>query len=174
MAFSGNECTVRAVFGQHDPAGASRGCPPLDVVTAVIDALRADGLVAAVGGSGLLVALGLADVAHDWDVTVDAAPASVAAALGRGGLACRDRTERGGIYASAARYVVDGGDHQVDLLVNFALRGPDGVERLPTLVSGGWRGLPLADPAVWARAYRLLGRTPKAVALEQWLARPSS
>jgi hypothetical protein len=148
--------------------------PPLAVVTAVIGALRADGLVAAVGGSGLLVALGLAEVARDWDVTVDASPASVEAALGRSGFAYRDGTERGGIYASAARYVVDGADHQVDLLVDFALLGPDGVERLPTLVTGGWHGLPLADPAVWARAYRLLGRTPKAVALERWLATRSS
>jgi len=38
-------------------------------------------LAPAVGGSGLLVALGLAEVAHDWDVTVDAPVPTVAAAL---------------------------------------------------------------------------------------------
>ncbi|WP_028921456.1 hypothetical protein [Pseudonocardia acaciae] len=141
--------------------------PRLDVVLAVVGALRADGLVAAVGGSGLLVALGLAEVAHDWDVTVDAPTSSVAAALRRGGLDFRDGTERGGVYASDARYVIDGGDHDIDVLVNFALRGPGGVVRLPTVVTGCWRGLPLADPEVWARAYRLLGRAAKATALER-------
>jgi len=143
--------------------------PPLGVLVRVIDALRGRGLTPAVGGSGLLVALGLADVAHDWDITVDGAGSAAAAAVTDAGLAYRDRTDRAGIYATGWRYVVDGGDHDLDLLVNFALHGPHGTERLPTRVTGHWRGLPLADPAVWARAYRLLDRPAKADVLERWL-----
>ncbi len=143
--------------------------PPTDLVVRVIDALVAGGFTPAVGGSGLLVALALTDVANDWDVTVDGDPAGVAAALRAAGVAYRDGTERGGIFDTAARLVVDGGDHDVDLLVGFALHGPDGVEALPTRVTGSWRGLPLADPVVWERAYRLLGRAPKADALQRWL-----
>ncbi|WP_199430959.1 hypothetical protein [Qaidamihabitans albus] len=156
---TGHDCPVRI--------------PPLDVVVRVVAALREQGLTPAIGGSGLLVALGLADVAHDWDVTVDsggtAGAAAVTAALDGAGIRYREDSERGGIYATGRRYVLDGGDHTLDLLLDFAMYGPDGAERLPTRVSGHWRGLPLADPAVWARAYRLLDRPAKADALERWL-----
>ncbi|RBM21665.1 hypothetical protein DI005_09045 [Prauserella sp. PE36] len=63
------------------------------------------------------------------------------------------------------RYVIDG----VDVMVNFALTGPAGVEALPTRVTGEWQGLPIGDPEVWARAYRLLGREAKADLLERYL-----
>ncbi|MBO0882449.1 MAG: hypothetical protein J2P17_19380 [Mycobacterium sp.] len=137
----------------------------------MVQALTVHGLNPALGGSGLLVALGLADVAHDWDVTVDAPNTAVIAALADAALEYRDGTIREGIYATSRRYVIDGGSHDVDLLVNFALHTPTGIETLPTRVTGRWRGIPLADPAVWARAYRLLGRGAKAEALERWLSR---
>jgi len=144
--------------------------PPLDAVTGVLHALQTRHLTPAVGGSGLLVALGLAEIAHDWDVTVDAADSAVITALNDAGMKYRDGTSRDGIYATRKRYVVDGGNHDVDLLVYFALRGPNGVVRLPNRVTGWWHGLPLADPGVWAQAYRLLNRPAKAEALEHWLA----
>lgn len=139
--------------------------PPLATVTAVVEALARAGLTPAVGGSGLLVALGLADLANDWDVTVDAGPEAVRAALRAAGLEFRDATSRADPYRTAQRLVVDGGDHDVDVLVGFALAGPRGTERLPVRVTGRWRGLPLADPAVWRRAYALLGRPEKAALL---------
>jgi hypothetical protein len=40
---------------------------------------------------------------------------------------------------------------------------------LPSSTTRTWRGLPIADPSVWARAYRLLGRTDRADALDAWL-----
>lgn len=132
--------------------------------------MRAHGLVPALGGSGLLVALGLAETAHDWDVTVDAPVAAVDTALRLGGLSYTDATSGDALYATRRRYVIDGGDHQVDLLVGFALCGPAGVERLPTRVTGTWQGIPLADPVVWERAYTLLNRPEKAAALRRWLA----
>jgi len=55
--------------------------PALSVVAAVVDALQARGAVAAVGGSGLLAALGLVDSVRDWDVTTDAETQTVEAAL---------------------------------------------------------------------------------------------
>ena len=140
--------------------------PPLGGVHRLVAVLQLASWRPAIGGSALLVALGLAEGARDWDVTVDAPEEAVVAALDRAGLAYRDETRTDGIYASDRRLVLDG---PIDLMINFALRGPDGVERLPTRVSGCWRGLPLADPAVWARAYRLLGRDAKAALLEESL-----
>ncbi|MHA6629757.1 hypothetical protein ACU61A_30325 [Pseudonocardia sichuanensis] len=145
--------------------------PPLATVTRVVEVLQRHGMAPALGGSGLLVALGLTDRANDWDVAVDAPDDAVRAALDEAGLAYRDATDRSGVYATAWRYVIDGGDHDVDLLVRFALRGPDGVEQLPARVTGHWRGLPLGDPAVWLRAYRLLDRPGRADVLERWTAR---
>ncbi len=140
--------------------------PPLGGVHRLVAVLQVASWRPAIGGSGLLVALGLADTAKDWDVTVDAPVEAVIATLDRAGLSYRDETLTDGIYASDRRLIFDG---PIDLLVNFAMRGPDGVERLPTRVAGCWCGLPLGDPAIWARAYRLLGRDAKAELLEQIL-----
>lgn len=147
------------------------GTPPRDVVDHLVRALRARGMEPAVGGSGLLVALGLADTANDWDVTVDAPDDAVRRVLGEEGFRFADGTTRNATYATRRRFVVDGGDHSVDLLVGFALRSADGEVPLPTRVTGWWNGLPLADPAVWERAYVLLGRPEKAAALRRWLDR---
>lgn len=104
-------------------------------------------------------------------MTVDAPVDVVVAALDGAGIRCREATVRGGVYATGARYVVDGGDHEIDLLVNFALRGTSGgVVGLPTRVTGRWRGLPLGDPGIWFQAHRLLGRRARVDALEGWMA----
>lgn len=125
----------------------------------------------AIGGSGLLVALGLSDVANDWDVTLDTTPSTVTKTLDRADVPYTDRTYPGDRYGTGCRYVVDGGDHQVDVVVNFSLRAATGITALPARVTGEWRGLPLADPVVWARAYRLLDKPDKAELLERWLNR---
>lgn len=141
--------------------------PPIAPMLAVLEALAAEGAVAAVGGSGLLAALALEDEVHDWDVTTEAPVEAVRKALLAIGLAFRADTDREGRYATRERFVVEEGP--VDVLVGFAIRTEDGVQELPTRVTGTWRGLPLADPAVWALAYRLLGRTEKADLLDAWL-----
>ncbi|MFE0424914.1 hypothetical protein [Streptomyces sp. NPDC058953] len=123
----------------------------------------------ALGGSGLLVALGLADQANDWDLTVDSPGDAVHQALVEGGFGFTDRTGGDRLYGTRRRFVIDGGDHSVDLLVGFAVRTADEVVPLPTRVTGVWRELPLADPVVWERAYVLLGRPGKAALLRQWL-----
>lgn len=127
--------------------------PPLGTLTRVIGGLRRYGLAPALGGSGLLVALGLSERANDWDLTVDAPDEAVVAALAEVAPGYREATLRTGAFAGEPRYVVDGGDHDIDVLVNFTLRGPGGPERLPTRVTGRWRGIPLGDPAIekWHR-----------------------
>ncbi|MEU6115888.1 hypothetical protein ABZ840_15355 [Streptomyces sp. NPDC047117] len=143
--------------------------PPVDVVMRVVRSLRARGMEPALGGSGLLVALGLTEIAHDWDLTVDSPEAAVREALDDGGFRFSDGTGGDPLYATRRRFIIDGGGHSIDLLVGFALRSADEVVPLPSQVTGSWRGLPLADPVVWERAYVLLGRPKKAAALRQWL-----
>ena len=117
---------------------------------------------------GLLAAHGLVDEVRDGDLTTDAPSPLVRAVLD--GWPWRDAAVRDGIYATRDRFVVDAADHEIDVLVGFAVH--DGAHRVdfPVRVTGEGNGLPLADPAVWARAYRLIGRPGRAAVLEDWLA----
>ncbi len=142
--------------------------PPLSAVVAVLDALQARGAVAAVGGSGLLAALGLIGRVRDWDVTTDAPTQTVQAALSATGLPVVVASAGQGGYATRARFAVRGVGHDVDVLVGFALRDHGHVVPLPTRVTRIWRGLPIADPEVWLQAYRLLGRQDRAALLQRW------
>ncbi|HEV2370858.1 MAG TPA: hypothetical protein VGS19_01705 [Streptosporangiaceae bacterium] len=147
--------------------------PPIQVLQTVLAALSNAGIVAAIGGSGLLAALGLTSRVRDWDITTDASPQAVKAALAAAGIPCTPQPSGDGTYASRARLCVDGCDHDIDIIVRFAIRTGETVHELPTRITGEWLGLPLADPAVWAHAYHLMGRPGPAVALDAWLANQS-
>ena len=145
--------------------------PPLAPLERLLERLRAHGLAHALGGSGLLAALGLVDRVRDWDVTVAASIESLEAACA--GL-------------DYARFGSDGchADHKltferesVELIANFAFSVPGGVVAIPTLVTGHWRGIPLGSPTAWAVAYALMGeledsarRRERAALLFEWLA----
>ncbi|WP_261166824.1 hypothetical protein [Microbacterium sp. Marseille-Q6965] len=144
--------------------------PPTDTAVRIVAALRERGLPVAVGGSALLASLGLVDRVRDWDITCEGEPAVVTAALDRLGLAWTAPASAGRPFATRARLVVDAGDHEIDVLVGFAAWDGDRLVPFPVGVTGEWRGLPIADPAVWAIAYRLIGRPERAALLERWLA----
>jgi hypothetical protein len=143
--------------------------PRDDVLRVVLAALDEAGIVAAVGGSGLLAALGLVDQVRDWDVTTDASPEAVAAALSMRRIRHSSEPAGDGPYATCARLCVNGGDHAIDIIVGFAVELDGTVVRFPTRITDYWRGLPLADPWVWAEAYCLIGRESRAEALDAWL-----
>lgn len=147
--------------------------PPPTVVRTVQEALAADGVVSVVGGSGLLVSLGLAELARDWDLVVDADPAVVRQTLDRLALRYVEKPATG-MFRTSALLRVDGGDHEVDVIVGFALEAAGGVVRVPARAGESWRGLVMADPRDWAVAYRLMGRADKAASLESWLAQRAS
>jgi hypothetical protein len=121
----------------------------------VVEALERAGLPCALGGSGLLLALGLAETAHDWDVQCDAPPTAVLRALAGRDLVLHGS---GGVHADH-KVVTHGG--RVEVIVRFAFATRRGTCRVPAMGSGRWRGVPLASPEAWAVAYALLGRTAK-------------
>lgn len=133
--------------------------PPVEPVVTVVRRLQTAGVEVALGGSGLLAAHGLVDRVRDWDLTTDA-PATLVEPLMQGldyvdGTdPVRFRTER--------RLVVRAGGIDVDLICRFAIQGELGTCRMPTLVTGEWQGLPLGSLEVWAAAYWMMGRRPKA------------
>jgi hypothetical protein len=143
--------------------------PPVEAVARVVAALAARGADGAIGGSGLLAALGLVESVRDWDLTTDAPESLVVAALDSVGLPYVVEDAGESPYATRARFVVEGGDHRIDLLVAFAVRTQSGIMPVPTRVTRYWHDLPIGDPVAWARAYRAIGRTRSADLLDGWL-----
>jgi len=146
--------------------------PPLAPLRAILDRLELAGLPHAIGGSGLLAALGLVDRVNDWDVTVDADVEAVAHACA--GFPFTRHGEQGG----HADHKLVFEPSRVELIARFAFFGPRGVIRIPTRVTRRWLGLPIGSPAAWAVAYALMAecerdprRRERAGLLFDWLGR---
>jgi hypothetical protein len=142
------------------PTGAT---PPLEILTSLVAALERSGVRCVLGGSGLLAALGLADAVADWDLTTDAALDQVLDATRD---LPRELMGPNGIHADQKVRLEAG---RVELIVRFAIVSDGGTVRLPSLVHGAWRGVPVGSPEVWAAAYRLMGRPAKWKLLRDWL-----
>lgn len=143
-----NECSAVAV-------------PPLETVKLLQERLLAAGIPSVIGGSALLVSLGLLERANDWDLVTDAEPAAVRPVLDEIGLAY-SLAETSGIFRTGALFTVSAEDHEIDVLVQFALEAPEGVVVIPARAGEMWRGLRMARPEEWRLAYRLLGRDDRA------------
>lgn len=141
--------------------------PPLEPLRRVHRALEAGGVVAALGGSGLLYSLGLVDSVRDWDLTTDAPFGQVQAALGALPWQPAPTGDQG--YATAHRINVTPDGADIDLMVGYAVRCERGVVQFPTVVTGDLQGIPVGSPEVWAVAYQLIGRPQKAAALNDYL-----
>ncbi len=129
--------------------------PPIEPLLDVVARVERAGIVCALGGSGLLAALGLVDSVRDWDLTADA-PLERLLPLARG---LRYETAGSDALHADAKLVLP--DLAVEVIAEFAFRVPRGVVRIPTVVTGCWRDLPLASPEAWAVAYDLLDRPAK-------------
>jgi hypothetical protein len=137
-----------------------------------IESLERAGIGVALGGSGLLAALGLTDRVRDWDLTTDAPAEAVTAAL-----AGETSALPGALPGTLSGHDALHADHKLafadgalEIILGFAFFTPAGVVRIPTRVHERKDGLPLASPEGWAVAYHLLGRAEKSRLLFQYLA----
>jgi hypothetical protein len=112
--------------------------------------------------------MGIEVESGDWDLTTDAPLESVRQILGR---TVHEVMGSSGVHADH-KIQVRGGE--IEIIVGFAIRASSGTVRLPTLVTGRWKGIPIGSPEVWAVAYRLLGRLEKSEALFRHLAAQGS
>ena len=126
--------------------------PPREGLAALTARLDAKGIAWAVGGSGLLAALGLVEQVNDWDVQVAGEPDPLRFLF-------HDLDHsfhgNGGCHADAKLTFPR---ERVELITSFAFFAPDGVVRIPLHVARRWNGLPIASPEGWACAYWLMGR----------------
>lgn len=141
--------------------------PELQPLLALTRTLGAAGIECALGGSGLLHSLGLIDQVRDWDVTTDAPLEPVRQALAAFPLTSPGHG--GAAFATGFRLALTADGADIDLMGSFAIRTSAGVCRLPTIVAGSWEGVPTGSPEVWAVAYRLMERHPKADLLSEYL-----
>ena len=151
METAGTECSAVAV-------------PPTGTVRMLQESLFTAGITSVIGGSGLLVSRGLLEKANDWDLVTDAKPAEVRQVLDELGLTY-SRAETSGVFRTEALFRVSAEDHEIDVLVRFALDSADGVVPIPARAGRMWRGLRMARPEEWQLAYRLLGREDRAALL---------
>lgn len=142
--------------------------PPLRVVQALFADLAARGRVV-LGGSALLYALGLTEQVRDWDLVTDVPAEEVAQVLAARDLPAERRSGDSPQFATAALFRVDAGDHDIDVLVDFALRAAGEAVIIPPRSWRSWNQMMLAEPKDWEHAYRLMGRVEKADLLRDWL-----
>ena len=130
--------------------------PPFHLLRSAIARLERAGVEVALGGSGLLAALLLADRVRDWDLTTDAPEAAVIEAL------AGDPHVRSGNDTLHADHKLAYADGALEIILGFAFFTPAGVVRIPTIVSERRDGIPLGSLEAWGVAYHLLGREAKA------------
>jgi hypothetical protein len=136
-------------------ASRSLSTPSLEPLLEVVARIEAEGIGCALGGSGLLAALGLARTVRDWDLTAEA-PLERLLPIARGWR--HETADSSGVHADAKLVFPD---LAIEVIARFAFHAPEGVVRIPTVVTGRWRGVPLGSPEAWAVAYHLLGRPAK-------------
>ncbi|HEY6194229.1 MAG TPA: hypothetical protein VI504_04235 [Candidatus Eisenbacteria bacterium] len=125
--------------------------PPLEPLLGITAHLDAAGIAWAVGGSGLLAALGLVNVANDWDVQVEAAPEQLQWLFAG---VPHTFHGHGGCHAD---WKLAFESARTELIPRFAFYAPGGIVSVPLRVSRRRWGLPIASPEGWACAYWLMG-----------------
>ncbi len=125
--------------------------PPLEPLLGALAKLEAAGIPHALGASGLCAALGLVECVNDWDVTCEADLPALEALFAE---APHTSSGNSGCHADHKLGLEGGG---IELIARFAFFTPGGIVRIPTRVSGRWRGVPVGSPEAWAVAYALMG-----------------
>jgi hypothetical protein len=133
--------------------------PAFEALVEISSRLNSANIIFALGGSGMLAALGLTQEVHDWDITTDANWSEVEpvlVGLNYQMIATKDP------YASKYLCKIQMDETSIDLIGTMAIV-KDGIKReFQTVVDGKWRGIPLSSIEPWIGIYQALGRTEKA------------
>lgn len=144
----------------------TRLTPTFDDLLTISNIFKTAGIEFALGGSGLMYAIGLTVTIHDWDLTTDE-PWSKIEPLLQG--FDYHYLEADDFYATNYRCKIKVGDSRIDLMGGFAIKTERGVHYVATEVTDHWLGVPVGSPEAWALAYKLMGRSEKAEILCNWV-----
>jgi hypothetical protein len=141
--------------------------PDIGNLVAVTQTLDQSGIRYSLGGSGLMLSLGLSDTVGDWDVMVDAPKDQVMKALQHEQVA----EIMSGDYPFGTDYklVVQSDAPQVEIIGGLSIYTDEGLCRLPSIPSAMWNGIQVGSPEVWYVAYALMNRSAKAAILLSYL-----
>lgn len=141
----------------------------------ITDELKESGISCALGGSGLLHALGLVEQVNDWDLLVECSKEKLLKVIQR--YSWQEQSSGDGLFASEYRIQVV--PISIDFIGYFALRSSKGIVRLPLEKEEAegkrngnrhtWHGISLSAPEIWYVAYKMMGREPKAELLYNYL-----
>lgn len=136
-------------------------------LAAVTEKLEQSGISYSLGGSGLMLSLGLTNAVGDWDVMVEASKDRVLHALQRDQIEER----RSGDYPFGTKYklVIQGHGPQVEIIGGLSIYTNKGLCKLPSIPSSIWNGIQVGSPEVWYAAYALMNRMEKAAVLLAYL-----
>lgn len=139
--------------------------PSLNALKNVSAKLTEKGIAHALGGSGLLYALGLTQKVGDWDLMTNASFEILEPVLANW---TWKRLGISGHFASHYLVQIELESSVIEIIGGFAIRDASGeVHRIPSDVSGYWNNIPLARPEAWLQAYRLMNRHDKVKILEK-------
>jgi hypothetical protein len=141
--------------------------PDITSLAVVTGKLEQSGISYSLGGSGLMLSLGLTNAVGDWDVLVEASKDRLLNALQH------DQVEEmtSGDYPFGTKYklVVHSQGPQVEIIGGLSIYTDKGLCRLPSIPSSTWNGIQVGSPEVWYVTYTLMNRMEKAAILLSYL-----
>jgi len=142
--------------------------PSLSALKLFSQMLSSQNIPHALGGSGLIFALGGSCTVHDWDLTMHTTWDKLQNALND---IPHQYLKCDGIFATDFRCNLNFLDANFDLMNAFAIKDQNDIYRMPLKVTGHWNGVPLGCPEEWIKVYGLINRPEKVKLLEDCLAK---
>ncbi|KRF08062.1 hypothetical protein ASG89_16640 [Paenibacillus sp. Soil766] len=141
--------------------------PDIRSLVAVTRSLEQAGIRYSLGGSGLMLSLGLTDTVGDWDVMVEAPLEQVKHALQHEQI--EEITSGDYPFGTDYKLVVHCDAPQVEIIGGLSIYSSGGLCKLPSIPSSSWNGIQVGSPEVWYVAYALMNRSAKAAILLSYL-----
>lgn len=141
--------------------------PDIENLIGITEKLEQSGISYSLGGSGLLLSLGLTDSVHDWDIMTEAPKDRFMAALQNYEVA--DITSGDYPFGSEYKLLFHKENPQVEAIGGFSIYSDNGLCRMPSIPVCRWNGIQVGSPEVWYVAYALMHRKEKADSLLSFL-----
>ncbi|MGG2026972.1 hypothetical protein AB1282_14830 [Gottfriedia sp. S16(2024)] len=133
----------------------------------ITNQLKRKNIKYALGGSGLLYALGLVNYVNDWDITTDEFKKDIIGALSL--FKIEEITSGKFPFASDYKLTFIENNQEIEIIGNFSIHSSLGICNIPSVITSEWRGIAIGSAESWYVAYKLMNREEKANLLYNFL-----